>query len=41
MPQSFGKNRAYKMAHKLVNNIMIQTKVPEEIIDRVVKLSEP
>ena len=35
MSQPFGNNKAYNLAYKLTNNIMVKTIIPEEIKDKI------
>jgi len=34
MSQPFGNNKAYNLAYKLTNNIMVKTIIPKEIKDK-------
>jgi hypothetical protein len=39
MSQTFGNNKAYTLAYKLTNNIMVKTEIPKDKKD-VIKLSD-
>jgi len=40
MSQPFGTNKAYNMAYKLTNNIMVKTEIPKEKEKDVIRLSD-